>query len=685
MIYTQNRELSWLKFNERVLCQSCDEDTPIFERLKFLAIYSGNLDEFFMVRVGKLANRLQTDSVDAKTGMTSKKQLKKIFSAVEPLYKMRDKLYDHVKCDLKAKGVYLLNPKELTGGERKFVRDYFLKIILPVLSPQVINKLHSFPFLENKQQYVLVSMGSGKNAAYGIIPIPTALPKILLLPGESLRCVQVCDIALEYCARAFPMYKLKSKNLMRITRNADLSPERLDLPIENTDRRSAMKKLLKKRGRLAAVRLESREKLDPRLKNILLKKLGLTERQLFVSRCPLDMSYAFLLENKLSPKHRETLCYIPIVPAAVPMSGAKKGGDTLLSLPYDSIQPFFDLIRRCACDKRVLSIKIALYRLAENSRLAEYLCMAAQNGKKVTVIIELRARFDEQSNICWSERLEKAGCRVQYGFPGLKIHAKLCLITLRERGNVRYITQIGTGNYNEDTAEKYTDLCLLTKNREIGLDARKLFENMALCKIGGEYRHLLVSPGAMEGQLMAMLEQEIAMGENGLVVMKVNALTDMQLIKKLREASCAGVKIYLLVRGICCLLPGIMGETENITVCSIVGRFLEHSRIYSFGRGERQRIYISSADAMTRSMKKRVELACPIYDSGVKSRINRLLELNFNDNVSGRILNSNGDYEKKPPQSERTDSQELLMRENVATALPPKKQGFFRRLFSGKA
>ncbi len=676
MIYTQNRELSWLKFNERVLSEAVGEDVPFFERLKFLSIFTSNLDEFFMVRVGSrfdlsVSNEQNRDN---KTGMTPTQQLDAIYPAVRDLYKKRDHIYKEVLSSLRSFGIRPLRLCELSQGDAKFVRQYFLTRILPILSPHIVDASHPFPFAANKQPHIAVAFDGRDAGSFGIVALPPALPSVVYLPGEGLRYVHTSDIVYEYAADIFDRLKIKSKCIFCVTRNADISPDDEEFFDQNEDFRSVMKKLVKKRRLLAVVRIEVRGKLSSELKEMLLKRLEATPRMIYRTEVPLDLSFVFPMQSRLSEELRSRICYAPFSPQ-LPAKGAyfkRGGGDMLLSYPYHSMTPFLELIRSSALDPDVLSIKITIYRLARNAKLVEYLCAAAESGKDVLVIIELRARFDEQNNIDWSEQLESSGVRILYGFETYKIHSKLCLITRRDKGGLKRLVQIGTGNYNETTVKQYTDLCLITEDPEICADADEFFKNMSVSCLEGSYKALLISPSYMRSRIEDFIDGEIAKGSDGLIVMKVNSVTDLHLIKKLSEASCAGVKIYLLVRGICCLLPGIEGFTENIFIMSIVGRFLEHSRIYSFGKGDSQQLYISSADLMTRNMSRRVELACPIKDPRVKRQINHLLELNFKDTTKARVLKSDGTYERKRNSSDGISSQELLMKEAISDAAKSK-------------
>ena len=628
--YTQNRELSWLKFNERVLEEAYAEEVPLYERLKFIAIFTSNLDEFFMVRVGSLYDMSLDgdDQIDNKTGLSPSQQLERIYHAVEPLYKKRDRYFREVENALRAYGIADLSIDELKGDDAVFVYDYWRSCVLPVLSPQIVDDHHPFPFVANKVPHVAVELQKKKRTIMGLIPMPAALPSLLFLPGQGIRYVHLEEVICRYAEEAFPAYPVLSRNIFCVTRNADISPEDEEFAPAG-DFREKMKKLVKQRSRLAPVRLECAQLLNDFFFGILSEKLGLSRAQIYATEAPFTMSYVYGLSQKFDEDMEKRLCYRPFTPQLVRGSlfDFPRGRDVLLSYPYESMQPFLRLVRRAANDPSVTSIQITIYRLAKEAKLIDSLCLAAENGKEVLVLIELRARFDEQNNIDWSERLETAGCRVIYGFEGFKVHSKVCLITRLEHGNPRYVTQIATGNYNEKTAAQYTDLSLITADQNIGHDAAEFFRNMAIGNLEEEYKTLMVAPRCMKSRIMELIDEEIKKGKDGQIIFKVNSVTDLEVINKLSEASCAGVRIMMLVRGICCLLPGVPGYTENIRVFSIVGRYLEHSRIYSFGAGSEQKLYISSADLMTRNMQRRVEVAVPIYAPHIRERVNHILDI----------------------------------------------------------
>ncbi len=688
--YTQNRELSWLKFNQRVLEEAQDPSVPLLERMKFVAIFTSNLDEFFMIRVGSLFDMAAADpkAVDSRSGMTPSQQLEKIYEAVAPLYKERDKTYAEIKKQLHPYGVCGLDFKELEQSEKKYVKKYFKEQVLPVLSPQIVDANHPFPHLLNKELYVTAMLKQNNRTMLGIVPIPNFISDILYLPGHDIRYIRMEKVIMEYLNLVFGQYEVTEKNYICVTRNADIAPDDEALEV-NDDFRYLMKQTLHKRKRMAVVRLEIAEKLNAETEKYFCEKFNITKRQIFRTKMPMKLDYMFAISGNLPDSMKRALIYRPFSPQ--PSGRLEEGSimrqirkkDVLLFYPYESMEPFLQLIKEAAFDPSVMTIKITIYRLAKKARLVEYLCAAAENGKEVTVLIELRARFDEQNNIDWSERLEEAGCRVIYGFEGYKVHSKICLITYRHRNEIQYITQIGTGNYNEKTAAMYTDLSLMTADREIGEDAALFFQNMSIGNLDGIYRHLIVSPTSLKPKILQLMDQEIRKGTKGRIIMKMNSLTDVDFIEKAAEASQAGVRVDLIVRGICCILPGIPGYTENITISSIVGRYLEHPRIFSFGTGTDQKIYIGSADMMTRNTEKRVEVAAPVLDLDVKRQVNGYLEVMLADNVKARVLQKDGTYRKKPITEKRVNSQEHFMKSAVLEARnkkpAPKKQGLRER------
>lgn len=688
--YTQNRELSWLKFNKRVLEEAQDPTVPLLERMKFVAIFTSNLDEFFMIRVGSLFDMIQTDpnTIDSRSGLTPGEQLEMIFDAVAPLYKERDKTYAEIKKQLSPYGVCGLDFKELEQSEKKYVKKYFKEQILPILSPQIVDANHPFPHLLNKEIYVTANLKYKDKSMQGIVPVPQFVSDILYLPGHDIRYIRMEKVIMEYLNLVFEQYEVTDKNYICVTRNADIAPDDEALEV-NDDFRYLMKETLHKRRRMAVVRLEVAEKLSEEMEQYFCGKFAIEPNQIFRTKMPVKLAYMFAISGNLPEAMKRSLVYPPFTPQNSPrvqegstMKQQIKKKDILLYYPYESMNPFLRLIKEASTDPNVLTIKITIYRLAKKARLVEYLCAAAENGKEVTVLIELRARFDEQNNIDWSERLEEAGCRVIYGFEGYKVHSKVCLITYRNRNEIQYITQIGTGNYNEKTAAMYTDLSLMTADPEIGKDASEFFKNMSISNLDGLYNRLIVAPTSLKQRVLYLMDEEIRKGSGGRIVMKMNSLTDVDFIEKVAEASRAGVKTDLIVRGICCILPGVKGHTENVTVTSIVGRYLEHPRIFSFGTGAEQKIYIGSADMMTRNTEKRVEVACPVLDEDVRRQINHYLKIMLTDNVKARVLNADGDYEKKEPTEPLIDSQAVFMQEalNVKRKAPERRQTFLERI-----
>ena len=676
--YTQNRELSWLRFDQRVLEEARDKSVPLLERMKFVAIFTSNLDEFFMIRVGSLYDMVQTDEKhrDSRSGMTPQEQLDAIYEAVAPLYKERDKTYAGIKKELSPYGVCGLDFKELETDEKKYVKKCFKEQILPVLSPQIVDSSHPFPHLLNKDIYVTASLNK-KEQMLGIVPVPTYVSDILMLPGHDIRYIRMEKVIMEYLHLVFDQYEVSDPNYICVTRNADVSPN--DEALEVTDDfRKLMQNTLHKRRRMAVVRLETAEKLSAKMQEYFCEKFKITPAQIFRTKMPMKLDYMFSIAGNLPESMKRSLVYEPFSPqkSAHVQEGSMlkqvKKQDILLFYPYESMDPFLKLIKDASADPNVMTIKITIYRLAKKARLVEYLCAAAENGKEVTVLIELRARFDEQNNIDWSERLEEAGCRVIYGFDGYKVHSKICLITYRNRNEIQYITQVGTGNYNEKTAAMYTDLSLMTADPRIGQDAAEFFKNMSIGNLQGSYQYLIVSPVSLKSSILQMMDEEIRKGKDGRIVMKMNSVTDVDFIRKVSEASCAGVRVDLIVRGICCILPGVPEYTENVRVMSVVGRYLEHPRIFSFGTGKEQKIYIGSADMMTRNTEKRVEVACPVLDEQIRRQINHDLKVMLSDNVKARVMQKDGTYTKRKLKDESSgkmiDSQAVFMEEALKAA-----------------
>lgn len=689
--FTQNRELSWLRFNERVLMEATDETVPLLERLKFIAIFTSNLDEFFMIRVGSLfdLSHFKTHTIDQKSGWTPGEQLTHIYEAVRVLYARRQQIYQEVEQQLRVHGICQLHYDELAETEVKFVRQYFKSSIAPILSPQIVDTHHPFPHLQNKALHIGAWLKYKNNPMFAVIPVPAALPEVIFLPGSETRYIRTEEVILEHVSQIFKDDTILEKTVFCVTRNADINPDDEAFDFDSDDFRGKMKKLLRQRQRLAPVRLELSRPISETFLKYLKEHLPVTQEQVYVTNAPLKMGYAFALPAKLSENKRRALTDAPFTPGVphgvrlnAPITPQVQAHDILLSYPFEGMDTFLHLIRESAYDPDVISIKITIYRLARKAKLVEYLCAAAEAGKDVTAFIELRARFDEQNNIDWSERLEDAGCTVIYGVENYKVHSKVCLITRRSQGSVQYITQVGTGNYNEKTALQYTDLSLITANPAIGQDANHFFQNLAIGNVSGQYEHLMVAPSSLKTGIIREIDREIAKRGEGRIFIKMNAITDIDLIEKLKQASCAGVRVRMIVRGICCILPDIPEKTENIEVISIVGRFLEHSRVYCFGQGNDERMYIASADFMTRNTEKRVEVACPIYDQNVREKIHYLMDTCWADNVKARALQRDGSYRTRPIRETPIDSQQMLMAkalepdDQTVDLEPDKKHGF---------
>lgn len=683
--YTQNRELSWLKFNERVLAEAADPSVPLIERLRFASIFTSNLDEFFMVRVGSLfdLNMMAPDDIENKSGMTPAQQLDKVFDAVRPLIARRDEIYRELTAELAQLGVAELSYESLTENQRAYVHEYYRNNIRPILSPQIIDRNHPFPHLKNKELYAAALLSNKGKSLLGVVGVPKSVPAILMMPGIPTRYVRTEEVVLAHIRKIFKIYEVEEAAVISVTRNADISLDEEKFDEDNPDFLDFMAKLLRKRERLAPVRLEVQGSA-PRLSKILAASLKLDGKQVYTCACPLKLSYAYMLENCAPNLYYKP--YEPVWPAyldrEMSMRSQIQQRDVLLFYPYQSMQPFLDLLKESVADPQVLSIKITIYRLARNSAIAKYLCEAAENGKEVTVMMELRARFDESNNIEWAREMEEAGCRIIYGPENMKCHAKICLITRKEKSGFSYITQIGTGNYNEKTSTIYTDFCMMTADNAIAQDAVNFFQNMLIGEMASDYEKLFVAPNAMKTRLLKLIDDEIAKGEDGRIVIKANSVTERDLIDKLSEASCAGVKIDLIIRGICCLIPGVTGKTENIKVTSVVGRFLEHSRIYWFGKDGESKCYLSSADIMTRNQTRRVEIACPVSSQELKDTIHDYLLRLLSDNQKARRLRSDGNYVPAAGEGEPLDVQKWYMKhplELTPTVVP--KKGFRNRFF----
>lgn len=650
----ENRELSWLKFNERVLDEANDKDVPLCERLSFASIFQSNLDEFFMVRVGSLHDQMLFSETkrESKTNMTAGEQLSHIFKAARDLTRKKDHTYRHLMDELKEYGVELLNFSDIEYDDAVYLENYFKEQIMPILSPQVVGKKQPFPFIKNKEIYAVALLGSKSNEKVGLVPCSNGILKRLIsIPFERNKYMLVEELILHFMPIIFEKYQIKSKSLIRIIRNADIDVDEA-VDDEDTDYRDMMEKLIRQRKKLCPVKMEYSRVLDEKIIHNLCKELNLNHEQIYYSESPLELSFVFGLQDAL--RNNKNLFYERHIQknpswyvSGKPVISQVEEADRFISYPYESMQPFIRMLQEAGEDEKVVSIKMTLYRVAKNSQIVESLISAAENGKEVVVLVELRARFDEENNIEWSRRLEDAGCRIIYGLDYTKVHSKLCLITYREEGQIKYVTQIGTGNYNEKTSKLYTDLSIITANKQIGMEAAYVFTRLCMGEFVDETNYLLVAPKCMKSKILNYMDKEIEIARNGgkaYVGAKINSLTDKEIIDKLIECSKAGVRVEMIVRGICCLIPGVKGHTENISVISIVGRYLEHSRVYIFGTPDRDNIYISSADFMTRNMERRVEIAAPIYDDSIKTRIRNMFHIMECDTVKARQLCSDGNY-----------------------------------------
>ena len=673
-----NRELSWLKFNERVLEEAENPEVPLCERMTFVSIYQSNLDEFFRVRVGSLQDQMliSTEIRENKTKMTSAEQIRAIIKEVKKLNQRKDKAYEKLMKKIEEYGITLINHASAKSEEKKFLEKYFMKEIMPLSSPTIVGKRQPFPFLKNGEIYAVVVLETrNKKERIGIIPCSNnMLTRMVELPGGKGRYMLIEDLILHYIGKVFKGYKVKGKSLLKVVRNADIDADAAY--DEDLDYREFMEDLMKQRKKLSPVRIDLSREMDETVVDALCRYLDVTPDRVFRSEAPLDVSFVFQLQDLL--RRNTELFYEKRVPQKSPEF--KDGQsilqqitqeDKLLSYPYDSIRPFLKMLTEAAEDDSVISIKMTLYRLAKQSKVIEALCEAAENGKEVVVLVELRARFDEENNIRWSRMLEEAGCQIIYGLEHYKVHSKLCLITRRGENGIQYITQIGTGNYNEKTARLYTDFSLMTANEQIGMDAARVFQALAKGEVVEDMEHLLVAPKCLQSKVIEKIEEQIQKQKNGetaYIGLKMNSLTDKRIIDKLIDASKAGVKIDMIIRGICCLIPGVEGETENIHVISVVGRFLEHSRIYIFGNGEEAQYYIGSADFMTRNTVKRVEVAAPVYSERLKKRLQDFFDLMLSDNKKARKEDAKGAYSVVECKGQPINSQELLYQEAYAKA-----------------
>lgn len=670
--YMMNRELSWLKFNERVLNEAGNLEVPLAERLTFAAIYQSNLDEFYGVRVGTLMDQMESSEVvrENKTNMTSEEQVKAILKVTRELDRKKAVIYEQLMGELEPKGVRLINFNKLSAEEGRLLEAYFDNEIAPYLSANIVSKQQPFPFLKNKDIYaaaLLVTKGGKSRTA--IIPCSNNVFKRLIdIPTRKGTFMLSEELILHFLPKLFKNYEVKEKSLIRVTRNADIDTE--TVYDEDMEYRKAMENLIKQRKRMNPVRMELSRELNKKMISSLCRDIHVDKEHVFLSAVPLDMSFVSAIQSYLKNTGQEDIFYQRRTPRMTQQLDDKEPlipqimeKDVLLFYPFESIRPFIKLLYEAAKDETVVSVKMTLYRLADKSQVVDALVEAAENGKEVVVLVELRARFDEESNIEYSRRLEEAGCRVIYGLNGYKVHSKLCLISRKTEEGVSYITQVGTGNYNEKTSALYTDLSLITGNQDIGKESAEVFAALLRGETVEETRLLLVAPKCLQNRVLDMIEEEIAHvknGEDGYIGIKINSLTDKVIIDKLVEASQAGVKIEMIVRGICCLIPGVKGYTENIKVVSIVGRYLEHSRIYRFGTKEREKVYIASADFMTRNTVRRVEVAAPVLDEKLKDYLGWMFETMMHDDEKGKCLTSKGIYVNRNLGDVKLDSQELF-------------------------
>lgn len=670
----ENRELSWLKFNDRVLNQAKDPNVPIGEQLSFVSIFQSNLDEFFMVRMGSLYDTMLLDPTikDNKTGMTSEQQFRACLKKVSYLNSKKDKVYFEILKVLEKDGWKINKYKDLNSKDKKYFEKYFNREILPLISPQVISKRLPFPFLNNKELYIIVQLENKKGKRkMGIVSCSQAMDeRLLALPNQPKQFILVEDIIMANLDKIFEKYTIKNASFIRVTRSADIDEDDYTLEGHN-DYRELMENLIKERRKLVPIRLEMSRGLEELEIVMLMNFLHVKRHQIIVSDAPLDLSFISELRDHLKTVNRSYFYKplearnSPLVENKVPMIKQILKKDILLSYPFESMSPFLRLLNEASQDKNVASIKMTLYRVAKNSKIVNSLIRAAENGKEVVVLVELRARFDEERNINWSKRLEAAGCHVIYGLNGLKVHSKLCLITYKNGSSVDYICQIGTGNYNEVTARLYTDFSLMTSNREIGEEMNAIFNHLSLGETETESQLLMVAPNCMISKIFAEIDKQIALakeGKEGYVGFKCNSVTSKPMIDKLIEASQSGVKIDMIVRGICCIIPGVKDMTENIRVISIVGRYLEHSRVYIFGKGDQQKVYISSADLMTRNLERRVEVGTIVLDDKVKKTIVNMFNTMLKDNVKACELKANGNYKRVKNKEVELNSQEYFFK-----------------------
>ncbi len=676
--YTQNREISWLRFDDRILDEAYDQTVPVFERLKFCEIVESNLDEWFMIRVGGLSDlaSLKNQPKDNKSNMTPDEQLDAIFDALPSLVERHERGLAEVEAALAERGLARVSPADYTEADLAAVQRHFERRLAPIISPLIVDPRHPFPNLRNGRLFVACSLdGTDESGLLGIIELPRTEPRVVALPSsaKAWRYTLLEDVLETRLDQCFGDYVPKRSAVIRVTRNADIDPDGEGVE-EEEDYRQHMKKVLKLRQRLQPVRLEIRGKLGKKLEDLIAGELSLEARRVFRLGRPIDLGYVYGLESHI-PDHEHAACVYrkfepqisPMVDLSLPMRGQVEDHDVLLTYPYESMTPLLRLVREASADDACISIKITLYRVAKSSHLCESLISAAEAGKDVTVLMELRARFDEANNIAWAERLEDAGCTVIYGSEGFKCHSKICQITYHDRDGLSRITCLGTGNFNEKTATLYSDFMLLTADEGIGADGNTFFRNLSLGNLRGSYKHLGVAPVGLKPLVMRGLDREIARaraGEGAGVFLKMNSLTDRDVIDKISEACEAGVKVVMIVRGICCIKAGVPGKTDGLVIRQIAGRFLEHARIYAFGE-DMDTIYLSSADMMTRNTERRVEIAYPVRDPACSEIVRHFIELQLSDNVKARQLTPKGTWARieSEPDAPRVVCQEVLLRE----------------------
>ena len=655
-----NRELSWLDFDSRVLALAKEKNVPLCERIKFAAIFGSNMDEFFMVRVGSLYDQtlLKTNKTDNVTHMTAAEQIAAITPRVADLQTKCDKYFAHLVQALEAQGYKKVDFTKLGKQQEHFWKEYFHRELLPLLSPQIVDQRHPFPFLYNKQVYYIAQLHSKNDGvSYGIVPVNPQFERVLFIRDGDATCYAfVEEVIAHFAASIFSASTVQKQCLFRVTRNADITVDE-GMMDHDIDFRDVMSELLKKRRKLSAVRLQFWPDAPQDIAHFLRDKLDVPAARCYTQTSPLDTGCLFKLAGRIGSDGSHADLFYPAAkpmqaPAGYDLYTEVRKHDVLLAYPYQSIRPFIRMLLRAANDPDVVSIKMTLYRMAADSQIVNALIAAAENGKQVVAMVELRARFDEQNNIDWSKQLQDAGCTVFYGFDDYKVHSKLTLITSRVNGKYRYLTQIGTGNYNEKTSELYTDLSFITTRQEIGEEASAVFNNMALQRLTGEVSTMLVAPLHFKSVLLEEMDRQIARAMQGKpagIILKNNSINDPQIIEKISQASCAGVRVDMIVRGICCVRAGVPGRTENVHIRSLVGRYLEHSRIYCFGSGEDMRIYIASGDFLTRNTERRVEVGVRIDDAKIAQKLRGILDLQLRDTVNAREMQPDGSYVKVKP------------------------------------